>query len=431
MFYKQAQLTCDKCHEIGSSDDPLISVCLNCDGLIHKSCFHSIVRFHFALSDSYKNINIFKSLRYFTDKRKYNLIRLQEQVNSNRSSVTRIQVRQYHGSLTTGFVNTKWPNYSITSWLILTFFKPDKQGTVFCYTCKSPIKCYGHKNPLERMNSLLNYIKKGSIALTTAIFSLVTFFMFTGSVGYSLNTFLGWQDAIFGASRNDLMQMISPFFTPHFLYCLISPTVSITNLFTSVIYSTVGLGVGFTIPQILKRFIQTKFVIVFLHQLTLNHYYFRSFKNTAPTFFGTKMSVDDAKMIQDYHNQYTEEEKSLKQGIYGFLQESLICFREDFGHLYREGAWSYAMEKCGSFIVLCMGKGISSFGFYSNMFNSDAQNVAVGMVIGFAAIQIFNYIYTNINAVMLVRCYRNFERADDSYKAWTVPVIQEFCKGYT
>ncbi|TID29242.1 hypothetical protein CANINC_002038 [Pichia inconspicua] len=367
---------------------------------MHKSCFFSIVSSNSLRSDAIENqLTVEKLLTYFNGTKFTN-----DAVSSDKHRYFRSRL--------------SWPKYNFKNWLVLSFFKPNQSRYRSCNRCGVDSQYYGHKNPFTKINRIFDCLKTGSFVLAVTSFGTI----FTVSVleffGIYLGTSMNWID------RYSVITIGSQMFTLHFLYSLITPAVSLTNLLVSSLYAQVGLGIGYTIPHTLKNFIQLKFALKFFHRLTLNYYYFTAFKTTNSVLFGTKLSIEDAALILDHQLFDGEELDTPKRRTISLFHDLSSCLKEDFGVLFEDGQYHYWKDYLGGIVILTTGQFLSKLDFYSNPFYSDSQNAATRAVVAFAVIQLLDYAYTNWNAISLSRCYKTFLPADDMYKRWVIPIIQ-------
>lgn len=334
-------------------------------------------------------------------------------INITKPDATPELVYQDKKSLRIGFVNPRWPRRTFLQRLVLFNSGFTDVYMVRCKNCQHNIEFYGKRSIFVSLDRFFNCINSACYALPLILTGLATCFLSLITVSGMLSASYGWlNDMVVNRNQISLKELLSLLIIPHTFYCLVTSNVSYTNLLASCVYSWFNIGIPITgITNYVKKFLQFKLLNKVIYHLTFNKYYYESFKETPPILFGLKLSAPDAWDIQNYRNQYLDEDieaegkLSLFDSLKKWCQTQYFLFNEDFIKLYQITTWDYLSEYADTVFALLFGFLFQYLPIKGSIYLTDDQNIALISLIGFGIYQISYFIYSNYNACALARCY--------------------------
>lgn len=389
----------------------MIQACSYCDCSLHHGCLHDSVIKALELKHFYHNtVDISKMFLYFLDQEKYKQqIQLQY---SNENPVMKkgdIVVYDKHTQLT-GFVQHRWPRRTLLNSLILSNMGYTDSGTVFCLKCNNQMYFYGRESAFDKFERCLNKLKYTCILLPICAVGLGAVFFTLFSLSTLIISSFGWLEDFFedpqNATLTDLLRLLA---VPHFTYTLLSTRTGPLNVLCSAIYSNYLYGVpAYGITKHLQKFMRLKFLGLLIYRLTINRYFFESFKRTIPALFGTKLSIEDAWAIQEYRNQidYDEEYSGfpLWRKIRIFLSDTVTCIWKDFKQLYQTSEW-----KCSEIVTFFISLLAQNVTFLDSPFYTDSQNRAYTSFVTIVVLQCASFCISTYNAIKLCNSFNSLQ----------------------
>lgn len=416
----------EKCY-ICTKDDsiaPLIEPCSNCSMKLHQHCLKLTLNGTIQQRDFY---NLYKPEDWLIwlfdhDAYKKRPTFLRPTFLQGNSSLCKKIIIQDKKSFRFGFVDYSSINNApnILDNLILSYMKPNDSSYFVCFNCSNIIRFFGYKSRMSSINKFVENLKCLSLiltSLTTVTFLSLTFVFY---LSFFLIIIFSWEDDFYREANETAINFLTRIlFIPHFVYSITSPNIGLLNLILSCIYSRLQYGIPKSvITNKFQKFIYFKLIFSTIYRLTINRYYFKSFKETIPALFGFKLSCEDAWAIQTFKNEnLSYDDKDKKLTIWGkvklWFKESIYCLNEDFGELYRISNLDFLFGKLGFISITMFGLIIGKFtiikSLFYNMFFTDLQNEAVSKLIGISIVEITYILISTYDSISLVRCYKNLK----------------------
>jgi hypothetical protein len=280
-----------------------------------------------------------------------------------------------------------------------------------CYECRSAFTAFGKKPIFQRIDKYLRYIRVGCILVPVAAVGVGLGISCVASISGSLVLSLRWVDDLF--TRMDSIQwrdLSSFLLVPHSVFSMASTNVGLLNLAASCALSWFSLGIPVTgVTRIAQNLLHIKLFSTLAYRLTLNCYYFNSFKITPPAFFNNKLGVKDALSTQNYQNQYgTDDDTSFTDRVKGWFRAAWSSLQLDFGVLYKNTTWDVIQSIDIGLIPLAVGTFCQLIPQLTNdPFLSDSQNAAYATLIGIGAYQVAYFLYSNYYGVLSAKSLNN------------------------
>lgn len=408
---------------ICKKDDSLASLvepCCNCSMKLHQNCLQLTINGKIQQRDVYNSYRPENWLIWLFEHDKYQP--RPKFLQGNPKSCKKIII-QDKKSFRFGFVDYSLINNTpnILDNLIISYMKPNDSSYFECFNCSNIIRFYGYKSKMSTISKFVDKLKCISLILTSL--TTITFLSLT-SIFY-LSFFLiitfSWEDEFYRESNetaiNFLMRIL---FIPHYIYSITSPNIGLLNLILSCIYSHLQYGIPKSIITYkFQNFIYFKLFYTIIYRLTINRYYFKSFKETIPALFGFQLSCEDAWAIQTFKNENLSnddnnyEKLTIWDKIKLWFKESIYCLNKDFGELYRISNLDFIFGKIGFISITLLGLIIGKFNFtkglFYNMFFTDLQNEAISKLIGISIVEITYILISTYNSISLAECYKNLK----------------------
>lgn len=405
----------DDCAICGFSypEDDLMKPCYNCSVSCHQHCINiNMRRAIFKRKLMFEKINIRNWINCVFLAKQY-----EEKVIPVLAPIVQGKIVIHDKkSLTIGFVDSSpVTTFTIPDMLLLVYTKPNDSAYINCPRCEAPIRFYGKKSRLEKVNRILDSIKLYSVAISTfsSLLFLGLFVDFT--IAGPLCLLLDWINDFYIPNKEITYFDISRvFFVPHFVYTMTQPFVGILHLVSACIYSTFKFGIPERgITNRLQQFIHIKLGLTLLYRLTINRYYYASFKKTIPAVFAAKLSIEESWAIQEYRNETPYEdydESSLWEKCTIWFQDTWYCIKEDFGELYRTTYLDTFFGCPGSVFTLFIGWSLAHTPLVSQFYSiyyTDSQNNAIYRLAGIMITQIIYFCISSFDSIATAECYKS------------------------
>lgn len=404
---------CVVCQQGPTEYDPFVNPCHRCLVCFHEECLNLSIRtVANALKDS-KRIDPVNWLLWLFNRKVY------EQLWTPRDPFSPGPIAiHYRQSLTCGFVDAKIRyTPSISDLLKLTSMRPNDTFTMLCPNCRASILVFGRKSVLSGVHKVVSHLKSFALATVSAGLvsgiALFSSFSMAATLAFSLN----WASDFFQQTEEfEYTELLRFIMVPHFVYTMVTPNVGLLQLIFASIYSSFSYGIPASgITTTLQKFIYGKLITAITYRLTINRYYYESFKQTIPAVFGLKLSLDDAWAIQDYRNETVYEEYNTSpfwNKCISWVRDTWYCLWEDFGELYRVSALDVFFGNYGFMstfaIGLLLGDGPMS-NFLFNIYMTESQNQALSKLVGIAITQMAYFCVSTFNSCALANCYKNLK----------------------
>lgn len=407
---------CIVCQQGPTDSAPLVKPCGRCSVHLHERCLKLMINLTVKDRSNSKRINPGRWLLWLFDYKKF-----QQQQHPSPSAYAGSIVVHDRRSLTCGFVNSRIKYVpSILDMLILINMKPNDSFFIVCPNCRGYIHVFGRKPFLSPMNKIINIFK--SVALASASASVVlgisVFTLFSLAATFTFN--LDWASDFFRQTEElELTELGRFIMVPHFVYTMVTPNVGLLQLALASIYSSFMYGIPASgITAILQKFINIKLTATLIYRLTINRYYYESFKRTIPAVFGFKLSVEDALAIQDYRNETAEEDYynlPLWKKCLIWVKDTWFCLWKDFGDLYRISSWDLVFGNYGFISTFFVGMIIAEsplHGMLYNIYLTESQNRALSKFAGIAITQLIYFSISTFDSCALARSYKSLRPGD-------------------
>lgn len=409
----------DDCAICGFSypEDDLMKPCYNCSVSCHQHCINmNMKRAIFERKLKFEKMDIRDWVKWLFSTEQHEDKKISEPDWA--PIVPRKIVIHDKKSLTFGFVDSSpMTTFTISDMLLLVYMKPNDSAYIKCPQCETPIRFYGKKSRLEKVNRILDSMKLYSVAISTfsGLLFLGLFIDFT--VTGPLCLLLDWINDFYVPNKEiSIFDFARVFFVPHFVYTMTQPFVGILNLLSACIYATFNFGIPERgITNKLQQFIYTKLGLTLLYRLSLNRYYYESFKKTIPAVFAAKLSIEESWAIQEYRNETPYEEYyelSFWKKCTVWFRDTWYCIKEDFGELYRTTYLDTFFRLPGSVLTLFIGLFLAHTPlvdqFYS-IYYTDSQNNAIYKLAAIMITQIIYFCISSFDSIATAECYKGLK----------------------
>lgn len=404
---------CVVCQQGSTEFEPLVCPCHRCSVCFHERCLELSIRMTASKIKDSKRIDPYNWLLWLFNRKVY-----EEQITPPVAVYPGPIAIHYRQSLTCGFIDAKIKcTPSISDLLILTNMKPNDTFSMVCPNCRADIQVIGRKSMLSGVHKVIGRLKSFTLATVSVGvvcgFALFSLFSMAATFAFSLD----WASDFFRQTEDlEYTELLRFVMVPHFVYTMVTPNVGMLQLISASIYSSFSYGIPVSgITTTLQKFIYGKLITTLTYRLTINRYYYESFKQTIPAVFGLKLSIDDAWAIQDYRNEAVPEAYNALpfwSKCKLWMRDTWYCLWEDFGELYRVSGWDVFFGNFGflsTFAVgLLLGEGpVAHYSF--NIYLTESQNQALSKFVGIAITQMVYFCISTLNSCALASCYKSLK----------------------